>query len=124
MFKNKQHIKLFFLIVFSFSLIYKHVHVLQHKSEDYQTICCSHKHKCESKTINNINLQDTFAENNNTDRCPICEYQFTINNLPKTSFFNIVIPVISFNYADITKQQQYKQTFSDKTPRAPPIYVS
>jgi hypothetical protein len=56
--------------------------------------------------------------------CPICEYHFSINDLTKIYFFKTVIPAIACNYFEIAKQRQYKQVFSDKAPRAPPVLIS
>ena len=120
MIKLRKHIALLLFGSFFFSIIFQSVHVIRHHSNT---------HKCEhnlcSQTLTNTDFHsngENVLEREKT--CPICEYQFSINDLPKISFFNAVIPVFVCTYNEVTTQQQYKPVFSDKTPRAPPVLIS
>ncbi len=118
--KQRKHIALLLFGIFFFPILFQSFHIVWHYLHDHKR---EHSH-C-SQAITNTD----FHSNNKTVSekekvCPICEYQFSINNLPKISFPNPAIPEIARNYIEITYQQHYKQIFSDKTPRAPPVFIS
>lgn len=120
MIKLRKHIALLLFGIFFFPILFQLFHIVWHHSHGYK---CEHT-LC-SQTITNTDFYstgDNISENEKT--CPICEYQFSINDLPKISFFNAVIPVFACTYNEVATQQQYKQVFSDKTPRAPPVLIS
>ena len=106
--------------IFFFPILFQSVHIVWHHSHGY---------KCKDNFCHQTIADKEFYPNekNVTEKektCPICEYQFSINDLPKISFFSPVISGIAYVYNEIATQQQYKQLFSDKTPRAPPVLIS
>ncbi|MBN2728719.1 MAG: hypothetical protein JXR53_05795 [Bacteroidales bacterium] len=120
MIKLRKHIAYLLFGIFFFPILFQSVHVVWHHSHGDQgehTLC--------AQTITRTDFQSNNKNVSEKEKtCPICEYQFSINDLPKISFFNPAIPENACNYLKIAKQQQYKQVFSDKTPRAPPVYFS
>ena len=117
MIKLRKHIALLLFGILFFPILFQSLHIVWHHSHGYKckpTLCSQTITTTDSHSNNKY-----VAEEENT--CPICEYQFSTNDLPKISFFNPEIPAIACNYIKIANQQQYKQFFSDKTPRAPPV---
>lgn len=120
MIKLRKHIALLLFGIFFFPILFQSFHIVWHHSHGYK---CEHN-LC-SQTITNTCFHSNDKNVSEKEKtCPICEYQFSINDLPKISFFNAVIPVFACTYNEVATQQQYKQVFSDKTPRAPPVLIS
>ncbi len=118
MIKLRKHIAFLIFEIFLFPILFQSLHIIRHHSPDYK---CEHNN-CFQKIANtyfNSNGQN-LSENEKT--CLIREYQFSINDLPKISFFYAVISVFTYAYIEATIEQYYKQVFSDITPRAPPVY--
>jgi hypothetical protein len=116
----RKHISFLLFVIFVFPIIFQSVHIVWHKS---------HGNKCEHHLCHqNIVDKDSQITNVNTPEeegtCPICEYQFSINDLPGLSLFSIVIPAFTFVCNEIVARQQYNQVFSDSSPRAPPVHIS
>lgn len=120
MIKLRKHIAFLLFGIFFFFILFQSVHIVWHHSHGYK---CEHNQCFQTITNTDIHLYgENVSEKEKT--CPICEYQLSINDLPKISFFNAVIPVFDCTYIEVVIQQQYKQVFSDKTPRAPPVLIS
>ena len=120
MIRLRKHIALLLFGIFFFSILFQSVHIVWHHSQNYkfEHYFCHHKETDkESQT-----KYESISENK--ESCLICEYKFPINDSPKVFFFSSNIPVNAYIYNEIDKQQQYKQVFSDKTPRAPPVLYS
>jgi hypothetical protein len=116
----RKHIAVFLLGIFCFPIIFQSVHIVWHHSHGYKQ-----EYKiCDKGTSEKTSY--SFAKNisQKENICPICEYQFSINDLPKNSVFRTIIPEIACLLNEIAVQQQYNQIFSDKTPRAPPVVIS
>lgn len=116
----RNHIALLLFGVFFFPILFQSVHFVRHHSHDYN---CEH-YLCH-QTIADINFH-TNGENLSEEvkKCLICEYHFSINELPEISVSGRVIPSITCIYNEIVIQQQHKQVISIKVPRAPPVYLS
>lgn len=120
MIKLRKHIAFILFGIFFFPILFQSVHIVWHHSNGYKS---EHNHCFQPITNKGLYSNgENLSEKEKT--CPICEYQFSINDLPKISLFKADIPVLAFIYIEATTKQQYKQVFSDKTPRAPPIFVS
>lgn len=120
MIKLRKHIALLLFGIFFFPILFQSLHIVWHHSHGYK---CEHTH-C-SQTVTNTDFhsdKENVSEKEKT--CIICEYQFSINDLPIIPFFNPAIHTIACNYTKTANQQQYKPVFSDKTPRAPPVIIS
>ncbi|GEM_PF-1481409 len=115
--KHRKHITFLIFGIFFFPIIFQSVHIVWHHSQGYK---CQH-YRCFSKIVNADSHSNTKNVSEKEKICPICEYRFSINDLPKIFLFNATIAGFSHIYVEIIKPQQYKRFFSDKTPRAPPI---
>ncbi|PKQ61892.1 hypothetical protein BZG01_18340 [Labilibaculum manganireducens] len=120
MIKLRKHIAFILFVIFFFPITFQSVHIVWHHAHGYK---CEH-HLChaESSDKNSHTSTENLSEKENA--CPICEYQFSINNLPELSVIKSEIPVLAYSYNQVAAVQQYVQVFSNKTPRAPPILVS
>ena len=120
MIRRKKHIAFFLFVIFFFPITFQSLHIVWHHAHGYkgrQHLFSNATHN-EDSSINKENISEKEK------LCPIGEYQFSINDLPEFSIFRSVIPAFAFHFDEIIIQQQYKQFFSDKTPRAPPILNS
>lgn len=120
MIELRKHIAVLLFGVFYFPILLQPVHIVWHHSHGYK---CE-KNLCSHTIINKDLRSDGEKVSEKEKICPICEYQFSINDLAKISFFNPPIPAIACIYVEIAKQQPSKQEFSAKTPRAPPVFIS
>ena len=103
--------------IFFFPITFQQVHIVWHHAHGYKgghrDFSVELHDKGANKNTENISKKEKL--------CPIGEYQFSINDLPKLSFFSSKIPAIACIYNDIAALQQYKEVFSAKPPRAPPL---
>jgi len=114
----RKHIALIIFGIFFFPILFQSVHIVWHQNHKPEHHFCHHKD-------NDKESQTKYESiSKNEEICLICEYKFPINDSPKVFFINSDIPAIACIYDEIDKQQQYKQVFSDKTPRAPPVRIS
>ena len=120
MIRLKKHIAFLLFGIFIFPIVFQSVHIVWHHSHVYK---CAHNHGLQAASKTDFHSNGENVSEKQTT-CPICEYQFSINELPNIATFNAVIPVFPYSYNEVATQQQYRQAFSDKTPRAPPVFVS
>ncbi len=115
----RKHIASFLFVIFFFPITFQPIHIVWHHSHGYKG----------KQYLNNKILSDKGSHRNQENiskevkLCPIGEYQFSINDLPKIAIFSSVIPLFISVYNEIATQQIYKHVFSDKTPRAPPVLI-
>lgn len=120
MIRLRKHIAFLLFGIFFFPVIFQSLHIVWHHSHGYE---CEHHH-CHKESpdknsaLNTQNLSDT------ENTCLICEFEFSITDVPELFIKKKEIPVLTYTYSEVATQQQYKQIFTDKTPRAPPILVS
>jgi len=118
--RTRKHIAFLLFGIFFLPILFQSIHVVWHHSHAYK---CEHN-LC-SQTITNKDLHTNGENVSEKEKiCPICAYQFAINYLPTISYFKPFIPIFIYDYNEIATQQHYKQVFSDKTPRAPPVLIS
>lgn len=54
--------------------------------------------------------------------CPICAYHFSINDIPKASIFRSALPLAQDLFKELVIHLPFQQLFSNKSPRAPPVF--
>nr|WP_319512471.1 hypothetical protein [uncultured Draconibacterium sp.] len=54
------------------------------------------------------------------ESCPICDYHFPVNELPRLLFFKPGTQIVQHSLPETKIKQACKQVVSTKTPRAPP----
>lgn len=117
----KKHIAILLLGIFFFPLAYQPYHVLKHHS--LKALCnqaCCHSHT-ENKDCNN-NVQFNSASKG-PEHCPICEYHFPINVIPKLNLFKPKNSFRKYNLFGLEERLAFQQTSSKKSPRAPPFLI-
>lgn len=117
---HRKHIALLLLGIFFFPILFQSVHIVWHHASNHKR----EHHLCEQKSFDKDAFSKEACLHGKEERCLICDYKFSINDSPKRSFFNLIVPAIAFVFNEADRQQQYKQFFSDKTPRAPPVLIS
>lgn len=116
---TKKYIVLFLLGIFLFPILFQSIHIVYHHK---------HEHGFENQTINK-----SFSENDvcltttdallHQNECIICDYQFSINDLPDTAVFRTISSKIISLLDEKIINPYYHQNFSKKTPRAPPFPI-
>ena len=96
-------------------ILFQPVHVVWHFSIGH----ANEPHCCHFETSDKNSCSESIQPEE--VHCLLCEFEFSINDLPEISCPKIVIPVFVFIYNEIATQQYFKQVFTDKTPRAPPV---
>lgn len=112
MFKGLQYIAISLLLIFVIAIGYQSVHIFLHHSQK--------EHVCSQGTCCAGNMQGNPVIQKN-EHCPICEYEFTITNLPVE--FNITFVESCLNELITAKIQHiflYDVIFHT-SPRAPPF---
>lgn len=120
MIRLKKHIAILLFGIFFFPITFHASHVIWHHLHDQ----CGKHYLCYPEASHKHPKSNTESISQNENFCPICAYQFSINDLPETPIFRSTIPVFVCIYSNIAAQKQYKQAFADKSPRAPPILIS
>jgi len=105
--------------IFFFPILFQSIHIVWHHSHDYK---CEHQ-LCHTESSDKDSNNNSVNISQHEKICPICEYQFSINDLPRVLFSKAIVPLYICTLFEINKQQQNKQIFTDKSPRAPPIIV-
>ena len=107
MYKGEKHIAISFLLVFLLPILYQPVHILEHHSQ--RSDCC----------LGNGYEDGVAVQKDN--HCYICEYEFTVTNLP----VEFDIPFIEAFVRELIPAK-IKDIFSFElilhtSPRAPPF---
>ena len=116
----RKHITFLLLGIFYFPIIFQSAHIVWHHSNG----CKDEYQLCGKKTSNNTSCSFSKNISQKETICLICEYQFSINDLPKVPVFRPIIPEFTCSIHEIVTQQYNKQNFSEKSPRAPPVFIS
>ena len=115
----RKHIAPFLFWIFFFPILFQSVHIVWHNSQTNKNeYRCCHTETCDTDSPDeseNITQKE--------DVCQICEYQFSLNDLPGISIFRSIIPSFSYSLNVIAFQQDFKQGFTVKSPRAPPLFI-
>jgi hypothetical protein len=110
LYKGEKHIAVSFLLVFLLPVVYQPVHILGHHR---------HKYDCCVEFPHETKLGTPSFQNN--EHCYVCEYEFTVTNLPDE--FSIPYTEI---FLDELKLEKTQNTFPYEvilhtSPRAPPF---
>ena len=114
MIKFNKHIATVLIGIFFFPLAFQSIHIVWH--HDHLHYDCYH-------VFNSINNSQaaTISTTGKINTCPICEYKFSINNLPVISVFRSPIPKINNSINETIMVQLHQQIIERKSPRAPPL---
>jgi len=114
--KSFRNIALSLLVIFVYPIFFQPLHVVWHHSHGVE--CCGSHGTCQldhSQKHIGTHLEET------TDDCPICKFEFSINNLPEKSVNKFHNQEFIFKFIE-TKVTEFVPPFLLlKTPRAPPF---
>jgi hypothetical protein len=116
----RKHIAFILFGIFFFPILFQSIHIVWHHSNSFK---CNH-HQCYCEIIVKPVTRNTSNISKEEDHCPICEYEFSLNEIPQIFKFRSFIPILTFVYNEIAVHQKFQQVFSIKTPRAPPVLIS
>lgn len=116
----RKHIAISLFGIFFYSIIFQSIHIVWHHSHGYKSEC--QLIDKETYDIDPCTFPKKIAQWEK--KCPICEYKFSINDLPELSSFRSIIPGFTCSFKEIATQQHYKRVFLEKSPRAPPVLIS
>lgn len=103
--------------IFVFPIAYQPYHTVRHHSE--KADC---HHECYQLTYEKTEGLVIDANTDGDEPCPICDYHFPVNDLPKPLFYIPATPVVQGAVAEKDIKPAFKQVISIKTPRAPPVF--
>jgi hypothetical protein len=64
-------------------------------------------------------MEENFSQEEKS--CLVCDYEFSINNLPEISIFRITTPITERSFQEKETQAYFQEVSSYKSPRAPPF---
>ncbi|WP_347840676.1 hypothetical protein [uncultured Draconibacterium sp.] len=121
----KIHITILLIGIFVFPLFYQPYHVIKHhapKSHCTQACCHSKVVLPVEKEVCNFGIRVNVTVEKEKP-CPICEYHFPINILPKLVVFKPKTAVKACLLFGIEERLAKQQIVFKKSPRAPPAHV-
>jgi hypothetical protein len=118
--KIKTHITVLLAGFFIFPVVYQSVHLVLHNSNRDK----EHHHVCSEHAPAPDPLEGISSLSELKTVCPICEYEFSIKEIPEISVFYCNIPIKHLSYNRTAVRQIYKDFFSKGSTRAPPLQHS
>lgn len=94
--------------VFVFPLLFQPLHETKHCKQPAISVKC-------------LDYSMVGADSHISGSCPICDFQFLVNDIPQISVFRAAVPCIVRPFADLKPSSYSLQNISPKTPRAPPV---
>ncbi len=116
--KFKKHIVVFLLGIFVFPIIFQSIHIVWH-----HTHAVLHNENVSIIENCNIHNNEIVLISDNIEHCAICEYEFSVNNVPNGFYFDTVLLFIKDLVNQNIVNKALQQIFSFKTPRAPPSSI-
>jgi hypothetical protein len=110
--KFKRHIAIFLLLVFVLPIGYQPVHIILHHSHYFYIHDCPVKHT--------QNAGPLFEKNNH---CYICEYEFTVIDLPKVHIDSYSEILLCELFPSKIQVIFYPEIDLQVSPRAPPCLL-
>lgn len=114
----KKHIAILLFGIFFFPLAYQPYHVFRHHA---QKLHCHHG-CCNSNVDKRVcsHGPEINTESERQEPCPICDYHFPINILPRLIIFQPKTPTTESLLFGLEERIAFQQIVSKKSPRAPP----
>ncbi|MDD2962313.1 MAG: hypothetical protein PHU33_00055 [Bacteroidales bacterium] len=116
----QKHIALWLFGIFSFPILFQSGHTVLHHLHGYRHT----QHQCMLCSTGRPDPTScAFDEEGDHGEgvCPICEYQFSINQLPEATAFDPVVPMFFCNQCQSVVPSYYRPNHTTKSPRAPPV---
>ncbi|MCG8698185.1 MAG: hypothetical protein MI922_09035 [Bacteroidales bacterium] len=120
MLKHKKQISLILILVFTFPVIYQQAHVVYHHILSHIHNSCNHHH-CSQDKVKTVNLlTSSYSEKTKNEKCAICDYKFTVNQMPVDFQFDNSINSYSELNLKFTEENFGYVFILAKSSRAPP----
>jgi hypothetical protein len=103
--------------LFVFPIFYQSVHICLHHHRKNEIGCNIQHHDNDNLSHLSFHFSKTIDKDGH---CPVCEYQFSVNDLSSVSVFEIGIPKIEVTLNSFVPVQPDRCIVSTKSPRAPP----
>jgi hypothetical protein len=117
-FGRRKNIAILLFWIFTFPIVFQSVHIVWHHSHahaDNHILCNEHT------TAQAFHYKYSI-DSQNDNPCSICDYHFSINDIPKTSIIRSVLPLIQGIFNELEIHFLFQEIFSLKSPRAPPAH--
>jgi hypothetical protein len=114
----KKNISVILLGLFIFPFVFQFVHVLVRHSHQH---CCGSV--CQITVLPIGSTINMVAPVEKQPVCPVCEYHFPINNLPKLHYFAVLRVPTAAHFTDFSITIYHAEPQHRKSPRAPPSSV-
>ncbi len=112
----KGHIIVLLLGIFFFPIIAQFAHALEHHLHVKARVELSYTLSETQDSVSQTDLED--------ERCPICEYQFSVNDLHQLNIFSSVISERSFEFTPMLLSRIPQALVLKHSNRAPPVIFS
>ena len=118
----KRHIVILLVGIFIFPLAYQPWHVVWHHSQELcsQHGCCQLNAEHSAKEAVGCDGPVLNPTPEKEEPCPICDYHFPVNILPKFFYYPTNNLVAESAVTDLKIRLPFQQVTSVKSPRAPP----
>ncbi len=116
--KRNIHIAFVLLLGFIYPIAFQPFHIYTHKKQSSEL----HEH-CNHHIVISNNSNEGYHLNESDEaqqQCLICEYHFSVNELPLFFVFECSVPTFKHHYLQSVIAQIYQCVISFKSPRAPP----
>jgi len=115
--QERKHIAILLYWIFIFPIVFQSFHIVVHHSHTdlHNHELCNHHLPKQSISY------DYVIESQHDQSCPICDYQFSINDLPNILFLASVVPLKKGILNELEVHFPFQTLFSHKSPRAPPV---
>jgi len=115
----KKHIAILLIGIFIFPLLFQPLHVLLHHKY--------HPFLCANTSFETVFVGEStdlhFHQTDKNERCPICDYHFSLNQLPPVIVSVAVVPLLMSTVHEKNISASIVEFNSVKSPRAPPVFA-
>ncbi len=120
MLKINRHIAFLLLGIFFFPIVFQSIHILRHHFHSHE----EHVQECFIKTLDTVAQYNADSHNEYDEYCPICDYHFSINDVPEIFCNRLIIPVGAYVYNESIIVTYFNQIWGVLSSRAPPVFFA
>lgn len=113
--KFNKHTATLLLGLFLFPIIFQSIHIAWHHSQSV-----ADNHHIKNSTNSQGSQSNAISVLTENDQCPICEYEFSIHNLPAIFVFETILPMLKGIENETAEPQLHLEVYSTKSSRGPP----
>jgi hypothetical protein len=113
---KKKNIAVLLSGIFLFPIFFQSLHIASHHHDEPGCI-----HSC-CHTDHSQSMSEIFSKTEKA--CLLCEYEFSINDVPEISHLRVSTPIINGSFQERNIQVHFQEVSSYKSSRAPPAILS